>query len=137
MNITDINNLIYAVATIMTQILNEPNKRSKNRRGVKFLKIRMQKQISSWRKELSIIAETGPGSDNVKLNRKKRKIFKIYRVTKSKEVRDYRPITCLTTMYKTLTGVIAKRISTHLEEQRLLPAEQKDVTLEVKVARIS
>ena len=81
MNITDINNLIYAAATLMTQTLNEPNKRSKNRRDVKFWKIRMQKQISSWRKELSIIAETGTGSDNVKLNRKKRKIFKKYRVT--------------------------------------------------------
>jgi len=34
-------------------------------------------------------------------------------------------------MDKTLTGIIAKRISTHLEEQSLLPAEQK-----VKVARI-
>jgi len=31
MNITDINNLIYAAAKIMTQILNEPNKRSKNK----------------------------------------------------------------------------------------------------------
>jgi len=40
-------------------------------------------------------------------------------------------------MYKTLTGIIAKRISTHLEEQSLLPASKKDVTLEVKVARIS
>ena len=38
------------------------------------------------------------------------------------EVRNYRPITCLTTMYKTQT---AKRISTHLEEQSLLPAKQK------------
>jgi len=28
-------------------------------------------------------------------------------------------------MYKTLKGIIAKRISTHLEEQSLLPAEQK------------
>ena len=52
MNITDINNLIYAAATIMTQILNDPNKGSKNRRGVKFWKIRMQKQISSWRKRV-------------------------------------------------------------------------------------
>ena len=43
----------------------------------------------------------------------------------NKEVRNYRPITCLTTMYKTPTGIIAKRISTHLEEQSLLPAEQK------------
>jgi len=35
-------------------------------------------------------------------------------------------------MYKTLTGKIAKRISTHLQQQ-----SKKDVTLEVKVARIS
>ena len=86
MNITDINNLIYAAATIMTQTLNGPNRRSKNRRDIKFWKIRTQKQISSWRKELSIIAETGRGSDNVKLNRKKRKIFKIYRVANAREV---------------------------------------------------
>ena len=43
----------------------------------------------------------------------------------SKEVRNFRPITCLTTMYKTLTGIVTKRISTHLEGQSLLPAEQK------------
>jgi hypothetical protein len=43
----------------------------------------------------------------------------------SKEVRNYRPVTCLTTTYKTLTGKKSKGISTHLEEQRLLPAEQK------------
>ena len=46
----------------------------------------MQKQISRWRKELSIIAETGTGSDNGKVNRKKRKIFKKYRVTNAREV---------------------------------------------------
>ena len=40
MNITDINNLIYAAATIMTQILNDSNERNKNGRGVKFWKIR-------------------------------------------------------------------------------------------------
>jgi len=45
----------------------------------------MQKQISSWRKELSIIAETGTGSDNGKLNRKKRKIFQKYRVTNARK----------------------------------------------------
>ena len=49
MDITDINNLIYAAAIIMTQTVNEPSKRSKNRRNVKFWKIGMQKQISSWR----------------------------------------------------------------------------------------
>jgi signal transduction histidine kinase len=39
MDITDLNNLIYAAATIMTQTLNEPSKRSKNRRNIQFWKI--------------------------------------------------------------------------------------------------
>jgi hypothetical protein len=39
-------------------------------------------------------------------------------------------------MYKTLTAIMAKRIFTHLEEQSLLPANKKDVTLEVKATRI-
>jgi len=46
----------------------------------------MQKQISNWRKELSILAEIGTGSDNGKLNRKKRKIFKKYSVSNAREV---------------------------------------------------
>ena len=61
MDITDINNLIFAAATIITQTLNEHSKKNKTRRNVKFWKIRMQKQISNWRKELSILAETGKG----------------------------------------------------------------------------
>jgi hypothetical protein len=53
---------------IITLTMNKPSKRSKNKRNAKFWKIRMQKQISSWRKELSIKAETGTGSDNGKFN---------------------------------------------------------------------
>ena len=63
-----------------------PVKKNKTRRNVKFWKVRMQKQISNWRKELSILAETGTGSDNAKLNRKKRKIFKKYSMTNAREV---------------------------------------------------
>ena len=48
MNITDKNNLIYAAATIMTQTMNEPNERGKNRRNIKYWKIRMQKKIRSY-----------------------------------------------------------------------------------------
>ena len=62
-----------------------PAKKNKNRRNIKFWKMTMQKQISSWRKQLSIIAETGTGSDNGKLKRKKRKVLKIYRVTNARE----------------------------------------------------
>ena len=51
MDIADIKNLIYAAATTVTQTLNKPSKKNKTRRNVKFWKIRMQKQISKWRKE--------------------------------------------------------------------------------------
>ena len=86
MDITDINNLIYAAATIVTQTLNEPSKKNKTRLNVKFWKLRRQKQISNWRKELSILAETGTVCDNGKLNGKKRKIFQQYSVTNAREV---------------------------------------------------
>ena len=46
----------------------------------------MQRQIRNWRKELPKRAETGTGSDNGKLDRKKRKIFQKYRVTNVREV---------------------------------------------------
>ncbi|PNF13578.1 hypothetical protein B7P43_G19014 [Cryptotermes secundus] len=51
-----------------------------------------------------------------------------YLLPKSKNTMDpknYRPITCLSTMYKMLTGIIARRISLYLEEHNLLPEEQK------------
>jgi hypothetical protein len=42
----------------------------------------------------------------------------------TKEPKSYRPITCLSTMYKTLARIFARRISSHLEEHDILPAEQ-------------
>ena len=37
----------------------------------------------------------------------------------------YRPITCLPLMWKLLTGVIADQIYAHLDQEKLLPEEQK------------
>ena len=45
----------------------------------------MQRQKINWRQELSIMAETGTGTDNGKISRKKRKIFKKYGVTNARE----------------------------------------------------
>jgi len=67
----------------------------------------MQKQISNWRKELSILAETGTGSDNGKLTRKKRKIFKKYSVTNAREVGQ------LTETLKQKVQAKAQRIRRH------------------------
>ena len=38
---------------------------------------------------------------------------------------NYRPITCLPLMWKLLTGLIANQIYAHLDQEKLLPEEQK------------
>ena len=55
----------------------------------------------------------------------------------SKEVRNYQPITFLTTMYKTQTGITARR-SPHIWKSKIYNQEsKKDVTLQVEDARIN
>jgi hypothetical protein len=44
------------------------------------------------------------------------------KIRRQQEVRNYRPVTCFTTVYKTLTGITAGRISTHLQEHSLFSA---------------
>jgi len=75
--------LIYAAATIITETMIHQSKTGKNRRNENFWTIRMHIQISNWRKDISISAEIGTGSNNGKLNRKK--ILKKYRVTNARE----------------------------------------------------
>ena len=45
--------------------------------------------------------------------------------SKGNVARNYRPITCLPLMWKLLTSVIADRIYAHLDQEKLLPEEQK------------
>ena len=44
---------------------------------------------------------------------------------KGKAVSNYRPIACLPLMWKLLTGIFAEKIYDHLQENSLLPEEQK------------
>ena len=46
--------------------------------------------------------------------------------TKRNVATNYRPITCLPLMWKLLTGVIAQQINPHLDQEKLLPEEQKE-----------
>jgi hypothetical protein len=75
-DITDINHLIYAAATVITERITKPGKKVKSRRNRDSWKIRIQRQISNWRRELSILIESGLGSDNMKLNIKRGKLFR-------------------------------------------------------------
>ena len=51
--------------------------------------------------------------------------FLIPKSNDTNEAKNYRPITCLPTMYKTLTSIITDRTYLHLEDNRLLPNEKK------------
>jgi hypothetical protein len=82
-DITDINHLMYAAATVITERITKPGKKVKNRSNKDSWKIRIQRQISNWRRELT---ESGLGSDNIKLNIKERKIFQKYKVTNAIEI---------------------------------------------------
>lgn len=53
-DITDVNHLIYAAETVIAEIISKPGKTVKNIRNKDSLRI--QREISKWRKELSIIA---------------------------------------------------------------------------------
>ena len=46
---------------------------------------------------------------------------------KGNAVDNYRPITCLPLLWKLLTGIIAEDMYEYLEEERILPEEQKGV----------
>ena len=45
--------------------------------------------------------------------------------SKGTRVGNYRPIACLPIMWKVLTGIFADKIYDHLDENNLLPDEQK------------
>ena len=45
---------------------------------------------------------------------------------KGNEADNYRPITYLSLMWKLLTGVIAEEMSNYLEQEKILPEEQKE-----------
>jgi hypothetical protein len=74
-DITDVNHLIYAAATVIAERITKPVKKVKNRRNKDYWKIRIQRQISNWGRELSTLTDTGSGSD-IKLTQKRGKIFR-------------------------------------------------------------
>ena len=45
---------------------------------------------------------------------------------KGNDVGNYRPIACLNLLWKLLTGIINEKVYNNLNQQNLLPEEQKD-----------
>ena len=53
--------------------------------------------------------------------------YLLHREKETKNPKSYHPITCLPTLYRILTSILTKRSYAFLEENELLPTEQKDV----------
>jgi hypothetical protein len=43
----------------------------------------------------------------------------------TEKLKNYRPITCLPTIYKLITSIISKRMQRYTDDQNLMPKEQK------------
>ena len=52
----------------------------------------------------------------------------IFKTGEQNQAKNYRPITCLPTMYKLLTLMMTERVYQHVTENRILPFEQKGCT---------
>ena len=52
-------------------------------------------------------------------------IYLLAKTNDTKDPKNYRPITCLSTTYKLLTSVLTDRTNSHLEQNDLFPLEQK------------
>jgi hypothetical protein len=59
--------LTYAAVRLITETVAKPGATTKNRINKESWKIRIQRQTSNWRKELSKLTESSTGSDNIKL----------------------------------------------------------------------
>jgi hypothetical protein len=68
--------LICAAAIVITETITKSGKTVQNIRNKDSSKLRIQRQVSNWRKELSILPKSGTHSNNIKLNIKKRFFFR-------------------------------------------------------------
>ena len=51
--------------------------------------------------------------------------------------KNYRPVTCLSTMYKLITSVISRRKQKYMDDENLIPKNRKGATEDQKNAKIS
>ena len=56
----------------------------------------------------------------------------IFKSGKENEAKNYRPITCLPTMYKLMTLMMTERVYKHVTDNNILPFEQKGCMREAR-----
>jgi hypothetical protein len=52
-------------------------------------------------------------------------IFLIPKNENTENPKNYRPVTCLPTMFKLITSAISRRMKTYMDDENLIPKEQK------------
>jgi hypothetical protein len=52
-------------------------------------------------------------------------IFLVPKNENTENPKNYRPVTCQPTMYKLITSVISRRMQKYMDEENLIPKEQK------------
>ena len=68
---------------------------------------------------------------------KRKEWFDIKRQKKGNETSNFRPITCLSIMWKVFTGILAEQVYRNMEREKILPEEQKGCEDRVEKPQIS
>ena len=83
------------------------------------------KQLTARHKYMAVIfnklTETGPLPEWLTAG----VTFLIRKNENTENPKNYRPVTCLAATYKLLRSIISRRMQTHMDDENLLPKEQK------------
>jgi len=115
--------LVITAAKLRTQLNKMPNWKAPGPDGIRTFWL---KRFHSTHDNLAdllnqcLVAKTTPPSLT-----KGRTILIQKDPRKGKAPNNYRPITCLSTIYKTLTGIVASYVYDYLHKEKLIPLEQK------------
>ena len=64
-------------------------------------------------------------------------IFLIPKNENTENPKNYRPVTCLPTIHKLITSIISRRMQKYMDDENLMPKEQKGCSWDQKDAKIS
>ena len=84
-----------------------------------------------------VITVLNNNSNNNNNNNNKGVTFLIPKNENTENPKNYRPVTCLPTIYKLMTSIISRRMQKYTDDENLMPKEQKGCGRGSKDAKIS
>ena len=83
------------------------------------------KQLTTTHRHIAAIFNKLIEEDQIPARLTARVTFLIPKNENTENTKNYRPVTCLSTMYKLITSVKSRRMQKYMDDENLIPKEQK------------